>query len=71
MEDNKNVVMDTASGIFTSYKAEFRKIVWPSKENLIKHTITVVAVSLMFGAYIAAMDGGFGIIFRQLVGLMR
>ena len=56
---------------FHTYRAEFRKIVWPSKETLTKHTITVIAVSLMFGAYIALMDGGFGIVFRQFVDLVN
>jgi len=67
LSEGGNVV----KGTFASYKAEFRKIVWPSRETLIKHTVTVIAVSLIFGAYIALMDGGFGIIFRQFVNLIR
>ena len=66
-ERNDSVVNRT----FHTYRAEFRKIVWPSKETLTKHTITVIAVSLMFGAYIALMDGGFGIVFRQFVDLVN
>jgi len=57
-------------GVIASYKAEFRKIVWPSRETLFKHTVTVIAVSLMFGAYIAVLDGAFGEVFRQFVGLI-
>jgi len=68
----KNTERDDSvvKGIFHTYRAEFRKIVWPSWETLIKHTATVVVVSLMFGAYIALMDGGFGILFRQFVNLV-
>ena len=59
----KNVLRE----IYQTYKAEFRKIVWPSRETLIKHTITVIAVSLMFGAYIALVDGGFSFLFGRFV----
>lgn len=54
-------------GTYQTYKAEFRKIVWPSKETLFKHTVTVIAVSLMFGAYIALNDYIFSTIFQQFV----
>ena len=59
--------VDTGTGVFHKYKAEFRKIVWPSRETLIKHTITVVMVSAMFGALIAAYDGIFGQLFSAFV----
>ena len=61
---------DVVSGIFHQYKAEFRKIVWPSRETLLKHTVTVVIVSAIFGAYIAANDGVFGFLLRQFASLI-
>ena len=76
MSEEKKTPKNTDSGdnvvrsVFHTYRAEFRKIVWPSKETLFKHTVTVIAVSLIFGAYIALMDGGFGIVFRQFVNLV-
>jgi len=72
-DKNKNVIeggTDVVSGIFGKYKAEFRKIVWPSKETMFKHTVTVVIVSGIFGAYIALNDGIFGFLFRQFVNLV-
>jgi len=54
--------------VYQTYRAEFRKIVWPSRETLIKHTATVIAVSAMFGAYIALNDYVFSHVFRQFVG---
>ena len=72
-DKDKNVIeggTDVVSGIFHQYKAEFRKIVWPSKETLVKHTVTVVIVSAIFGAYIAINDGVFGFLFRQFVNLV-
>jgi len=47
------------------YWAEFKRIVWPTREVLIKETVTVIAISLMFGIYIAILDGAFGFLFTQ------
>jgi len=57
-------------GVYQTYRAEFKKIVWPSRETLFKHTVTVIAVSLIFGAYIALNDFAFAAIFRQFVNLV-
>jgi len=56
--------------IYRTYKAEFKKIVWPSRETLVKHTTTVAVVSLIFGAYIALLDGIFGALFSRFVQLV-
>jgi preprotein translocase subunit SecE len=42
--------------IFGIYKGEFDKIIWPSREELVKQTLTVIVTSLMIGAIIASMD---------------
>ena len=55
---------------YAEYVAEFKKIVWPSRQDLIKQTITVIVVSLLFGAYIAALDGGLGTLFTQFANLV-
>lgn len=52
---------------FTIFKAEFKKIVWPSKNDLIKQTITVIVISLLFGAYISLADGIFAQALQQFV----
>lgn len=57
-------------GIFQTYRAEYNKIVWPSRQTLIKHTVTVITVSLIFGAYIALNDGVFSMLFNQFVRLV-
>ena len=56
--------------VIRPYYAEFRKIVWPTKETLIKHTITVAVVSLIFGAYIALVDGVLTVLFGRFVQLV-
>ncbi|MCL2708305.1 MAG: preprotein translocase subunit SecE [Defluviitaleaceae bacterium] len=52
---------------FVEYRSEFRKIVWPSREELLKHTITTIVISLIFGVIIAVMDGAFSYIFNNAV----
>jgi len=51
-------------------RGEFRKIVWPPREVLVKHTVTTIVISLLFGAFIALLDGAFGVIFTTLTGLL-
>ena len=41
---------------FKGLQAEFRKIIWPDKNPLAKQTTAVVAVSVILGALIAAID---------------
>lgn len=37
-------------------KSEFRKIIWPNKEDLAKQTGVVIVISVLLGALIAAVD---------------
>lgn len=37
-------------------KAEFRKIIWPSKDDIQKETTAVVVVSVILGVIIAVLD---------------
>ncbi len=41
---------------FKGLKAEFRKIIWPDKDALVKQTTAVVAVSVVLGALISVVD---------------
>lgn len=41
---------------FDGLKAEFKKIIWPSKQDLTKQTTAVVAVSIVLGIIIALLD---------------
>jgi preprotein translocase SecE subunit len=57
-------------GIVSTYRGEFKKIVWPSRMELARKTFIVVVISLMFGAYIALLDGILGALFTSFVGLL-
>ena len=41
---------------FAGLKAEFQKIIWPTKERLAKETTAVVIVSVLLGLIIALLD---------------
>ena len=41
---------------FTGLKAEFRKIIWPTKESVAKETTAVVITSIILGLIIAMLD---------------
>ena len=48
------------SSFMDGVKAEFNKIIWPSREDIIKQTSAVVVISFIVGALIAVFDYGFG-----------
>ncbi len=41
---------------FKGVKAEFKKIVWPDKDSLLKQSVAVVCISVVLGAVIAVLD---------------
>jgi preprotein translocase subunit SecE len=51
--------MDKIKHFFTGVKAEFRKIIWPTKDDIIKQTTAVVVVSAICCALIAVLDYAF------------
>jgi len=41
---------------FDGLKAEFRKIIWPTRDDIQKETTAVVVVSVILGVIIAVLD---------------
>ena len=39
-------------------KAEFKRITWPTKDDLIKQSVAVIVISVIVGAIIAVLDFG-------------
>lgn len=52
MADKKSEKQSFFSGV----KAEYQKITWPSKDDLIKESVSVVCVSAVLAALIALLD---------------
>ncbi len=44
------------TGFFKGVKAEFKKISWPDKQTTLKQSVVVVAISVVVGLIIAALD---------------
>ncbi len=51
---------------FKGVKAEYSKIIFPSRETLRKQTVAVIIVAVFLAAIIAAMD----FVFTYLMGLI-
>jgi len=65
MEENAKA-RESASkknSFFTGLKAEFNKVIWPTKDTVVKQTTAVVVVSVILGIVISLLDMGiiFGI----------
>ncbi|MCR5268043.1 MAG: preprotein translocase subunit SecE [Lachnospiraceae bacterium] len=56
MAENNNAVTEKSKGWFKGLKAEFKKVVWESKESVTKQTIAVVLISLVLGILITLID---------------
>ena len=51
--------MEKIKSFFTGVKAEFKKIIWPTKDDVTKQTTAVVVVSVICCALIAVLDYAF------------
>lgn len=43
-------------GFFNGVKAEFKKIIWPDKQSLLKQSVAVVCISVVLGLIITLLD---------------
>ncbi len=67
---NKKQDKKQGAGFISQHMAEFRKITWPSKDDLIKQTITVIFISVLVGVIIFAMDYAFNLGFLKLNNML-
>ena len=51
-EGKSGKISDFLNGI----KAEFKKIVWPTKDDIVKQTIAVISSSIVLGIIISILD---------------
>ena len=47
-------------------KSELSKVIWPTRDQVIRFTFVVIAVSIVFGFYI----GGLDLIFTKMTNLL-
>lgn len=52
---------------FKGVKAEMRKVIWPSKKDLVNYTLVVIGISVVVAALVYLIDLGIGAIFKQII----
>lgn len=57
--------------IYKVHVAEFKRIVWPSRNEVIKQTITVIVISIILGLIIWGLDIAYEEGYRALIGLLK
>lgn len=50
-------------------KIEMKKVVWPTKKELATYTVTVVATCVVFALVFWAIDTGFLVFLKKLLGI--
>jgi preprotein translocase subunit SecE len=45
-----------AKGFFKGVKSELKKVVWPTKDQLIKNTVMVIGLVLVFSVVVLGFD---------------
>ena len=56
-KSEKNTKTDKKNGsFFKALKTEFKRIVWPDKDTIVKETTAVVVVTVILGVIIALLD---------------
>lgn len=54
---------------FRELKSELKKVVWPSKKQVVNNTGVVLAVMLIVGLFLTGIDSGLGFIVEKLISL--
>lgn len=55
-ETNNSQNQSKPVSFFEGVKAEFKKVIWPDKMEIVKQTITISVVSIVLGLLIALID---------------
>ena len=63
-QGEKNVIVSKFKSFYTNIASEYKKIIWPKKEELAKQTLVVIVICLIFGAIIFGMDSVFAAVLR-------
>jgi len=48
--------MNKITAYFKGAREEFAKVVWPTRETIIRHTLIVIAISLAVAIFLGATD---------------
>lgn len=68
-KDKTKAKESKAAVFFKGVKAEFRKIIWPDRDTLLKQLAAVLVVTALLGVVIALIDFGFQNLIDLLTGI--
>jgi preprotein translocase subunit SecE len=66
-----NALVKKLHGKFKELVGEFKKIIWPDRKALIKHTVNVIIISGVIGGVIVLMDLVFSQGYTQFIKLLQ
>ncbi len=58
---------DKKSGFFKGVKTEMKKVSWPSRKILVKHTFVVLVMCALMAIFLGLADGLFGFLISLIV----
>ena len=68
-KSKKNAKNESAMDYIAGVRQELRKVVWPTRKELISYTVVVIATCAMFAIGFWLMDMGILEILKQLLGI--
>ena len=54
--NKKETKKESKFGFFKTVKAEFKKIVWPTKEDVLRQSVAVTVIAIVVGILITIFD---------------
>ncbi|NLU51484.1 MAG: preprotein translocase subunit SecE [Clostridiaceae bacterium] len=68
MTDQKEKFGQRAGKFFKEIRLEMKKVIWPTKQQLINNTLVVFVACLAVGVVVWLADTGLGLIFSAVFG---
>jgi preprotein translocase subunit SecE len=68
MSEQKEKFSQRAGRFFKEIRMEMKKVIWPTKQQLINNTLVVFAACLFIGVVVWLADFGLGLIFSAVFG---
>ena len=68
-KDKKPSLFARIGKFFREYKAELKKVTWPTKSQLINNTIVILVFVIIVTVILSVLDLGFGKLFQMLTSI--
>ena len=68
MTDQKEKFNKRVGKFFKEIRVEMKKVIWPTKQQLINNTLMVFAACLFIGVIVWVADAGLGLVFTAVFG---